>query len=165
MIRRMSDSMNKRSVLGRMTALAAAVLLSFSLIQFPSADCSFSESDEEPAGTVIIYKEDSSLISPKYDIGHGLDTLILPAYATGYHVTWESSDPDIASVDSHGRICGNLTGQYKGASSASCRVTATVEWNGGNRQRYCKCNSQRRWLQFLFRYARYRFFFCYFQPG
>ena len=130
MIRRMSDSMNKRSVLGRMTALAAAVLLSFSLIQSPSADCSFSESDEEASGTVIIYKEDSSLISPKYDIGHGLETLILPAYATGYHVTWESSDPDIASVDSHGRICGNLTGQYKRASSASCRVTATVEWNG-----------------------------------
>ena len=130
MIRRMSDSMNKRSILGRMTALAAAVLLSFSLIQFPSAEYSFSEDDGEPSGTVIIYKEDPSLISPKYDIGHGLETLILPAYATGYHVTWASSDPDIASVDSHGRICGNLTGQYKGASSASCRVTATVEWNG-----------------------------------
>lgn len=130
MIRNMHHNINKRSVLSRVTALAAAVLLSLSFLQPPAPEYSYSESGEEPSGTVIIYKEDSSLISPEYDAGHGLDTLVLPAYASGYSITWESSDPDVASVDSRGRIHGNLTGQYSGMASASCRVTATVEWNG-----------------------------------
>ncbi|MBR3147710.1 MAG: S8 family serine peptidase [Eubacterium sp.] len=130
MIRRITGNDNKRSALSRITALAAAFLLSLSLLRFPSPDHSYSAEASDPSGTVIIYKEDESLISPEYDTGHGLDTLILPAYAAGYKVTWESSDADVASVDSRGRIHGNLTGRYKGASSASCMVTATVEWNG-----------------------------------
>ena len=85
---------------------------------------------EDDINTVIVYKEDEPSELLYADSGYGLDTLVLPAYASGYDMTWESSDTDAATVDSRGRVHGRLTGKYEGYAEATCYVTARVSWNG-----------------------------------
>lgn len=87
-----------------------------------------SESSER---IVTIYTSDgTSAGSFDFATASGLDTLVTPEYATGYHISWKSSDPDIAEVDGNGHVLGKLTGKYSSKSSATCKITATLTWNG-----------------------------------
>ena len=117
--------MRRRCFFNRFLALllVTAMCLTEAFFVMPA----FSESEEK---TLIIYKEEypSDLVTA--DSGYGLDTLVLPASASGYSITWESSDTDVATVDARGRVHGVLTGEYKGSTEASCYVTARVTWNG-----------------------------------
>ena len=85
------------------------------------------ESDSTKVITIYTEPENISfgenLIS---ETGLGLDTLVSPSYASGYDITWESSDTDIATVDENGHVHGRLTGKYANSDRASCIITATV---------------------------------------
>ncbi len=74
--------------------------------------------------TITLYTGDWSTGKSSYDIdtSFGLDTLVTPAYATGYSISWKSSDPGIAKVDSHGRVLALKKG--------TCVITAICSWNG-----------------------------------
>ena len=81
---------------------------------------------------ITIYMSDYSSPTVSYDFStaFGLDTLVTPAYATGYRITWKSSNRNIADVDENGHVLGMMTGAYASKSSATCTITATVTWNG-----------------------------------
>ena len=73
---------------------------------------------------ITLYTGDWSTGKVTYDLdtSFGFDTLVTPAYATGYSITWKSSDPSIAKVDRHGRVLALKKG--------TCVITATCSWNG-----------------------------------
>ncbi len=86
----------------------------------------------ESGKSVTIYTSDgqTGVQVIDFDTSFGLDTLVTPAYATGWNIQWKSSNPDVATVDSNGRVLGRLTGSYASKSSGSCYITSTITWNG-----------------------------------
>ena len=102
----------------------------FSLIGIGSFDGQITHAAETDKSKVItVYTEPEDIYLGENMIsetGTGLDTLVSPAYASGYDITWESSDTDIAEVDKNGHIHGRLTGKYSDVDKASCIITATV---------------------------------------
>ena len=73
--------------------------------------------------SITLYIEDwtdNTVNKTDYDAAFGFDTLVTPAYATGWNIRWESSNKSIASVDQHGRVLAKKAG--------TCTITATCTW-------------------------------------
>lgn len=90
-----------------------------------------SETDKNKA--ITIFTEPGSPVvgqTAVTETGIGLDTLVTPANASGYSIRWESSDEDVATVDSTGHVHGTLTGKYAKSDKAKCNISAVVSLNG-----------------------------------
>ena len=86
---------------------------------------------EAPERVITIYTSDgNSASSYDFPTATGLDTLVTPAYATGWNITWNSSNTDVAEVNEHGHVLARLTGKYAKKNSGTCTITATLKWNG-----------------------------------
>lgn len=123
--------MYKSALKNRIAVLVICVLMVLGSIP-PVLTCEQVFAASESADRIVtIYTSDGTSAS-SYDFAtaSGLDTLVTPAYATGYNITWKSSNTDIAEVDGNGHVLGMLTGKYASKSSATCKITATLTWNG-----------------------------------
>lgn len=127
--------MNHRALKARITAIVILIALLFGEAGFvmsgPQDDAYAQETDSTKILTVFTEPGMPTIGGTKLtESGLGLDTLVTPADATGYKITWKSSDTDAATVDEHGYVHGTLTGKYSGANEATCQITATVSLNG-----------------------------------
>ncbi|MDW7652114.1 MAG: Ig-like domain-containing protein [Bacillota bacterium] len=87
----------------------------------------------------VALNEDELLLAVG-EMGDLLDVTITPAFVKDKSLLWESSDPDIVTVDSNGSLVAlspgeaDVTVYHRSGNSAEARITVvwpTINWNGG----------------------------------
>lgn len=123
----------------RLSRVSAVIFISLCMIMQCVIPFAVSEPSEsyaqatDKAKVITVYTEpDITSVgsAPVTENGIGLDTLVTPATASGYEITWKSSDTDVATVDENGHVHGTLTGKYSDSEKAACVITATVSLDG-----------------------------------